>query len=179
MYYLIPIFVLILLVLHEVGHIIAAKTLHLSIEKISFSWKPVPRMFVSIIDNNIPTRRRLIYLLSGTLMTSFLFLVFYILKKPIHSLYYAFAYQLIVETNPFFSDFVVAIISYKSRKEFSAEFFKSKYSKQPVTEDNIKLFTGKHMFSWVWYVHFLIWSALIIILLSPIGLFSSISSISK
>ncbi len=175
MYYLTPILVLILLVLHEVGHIIAAKTLHLSIEKVGFSWKPVPRMFVSIIDNNIPTNKRLIYLLSGTLMTSFLFLIFYIFKKPIHCLYYAFAYQLVVETNPFYSDFVVAIISYKHRKEFRAEFFKSKYSKQPVTEDNINLYKEKHMFSLAWYVHFLIWSALIIILLSPIGLFSFIS----
>lgn len=163
-----PLYILTIILLHEVGHVIAAKALNLTIERIGFSIKPVPRFYVSIIDNNIPANKRLIYLLSGNLSTLLLFLVFLFSGIGSKSLYYAFSFQLVVETNPFYSDYVIAFISYIYRKDFRAFHIKRKYNAEAqASAFSIEDFKNQYMFGKQWYLHFILWSVLIIFLLSP------------
>ena len=163
----IPMFLFVIVILHEMGHLISAKLMRLTVEKVGFSVKPVPRLYVSVIDNNIPLKKRLIYLLSGSMMTLILFTFFCTFVKYPQSLYYAFAYQIIVETNPFYSDYVVALISGLSRKEIRRFFYKKKHAPHIETKDVIQEATSNYMYSGIWYIHFILWAIIIVLLLAP------------
>lgn len=165
MNFYILIYVLILLMLHECGHIIAAKAMELNIEKVGFSFLPVPRLYVSIIDNNIPLKKKLLYLLGGNFMTLLLFVSYLISPLKELNIYNAFAFQLIVETNPFYSDYAVAIISYIALKKIKNIYSKIKYKKDAIdTEDIIKDVKNEYLFSKIWYIHFIIWTLIIVFL---------------
>ena len=63
MFFQILLFSIILLFLHELGHVISAKILGLKIKKISFLFNPYPHFFVAVSwpNNN---KERMIYLFS-------------------------------------------------------------------------------------------------------------------
>ena len=60
--------------------------------------------------------------------------------------------------NPFYSDYVVAIMSYIYRDDFK---------KGDANENLIEELKEKYMFSTIWYIHLILWGIMIILLLSP------------
>lgn len=143
-----------LLLLHELGHIISAKIMGLSIKKIGVSSKPYPHVFVAVqwAKERI---KRYIYLFSGTAVTLTLFLISFSFHFfDVRSLMYAFIIQLIIETNPFYSDFTIAIVTRKintlgiNTKNYYQEIYKN------------------HAFSSLWYIHFIIWACITFLLIN-------------
>ena len=160
MYWIILI-LLFTLLLHEFGHYLSAKIQGLIVDKFSFSLKPIPHLYVSIIDNKISLRKRILFLLSGNMIIILSFLIFLLSGFECKYIYYAFAYQIILDTNPFFSDYVITIISYLYKKEIYHSFIENKME---VDINNLK---KKYMFSPIWYIHFVLWGILIIFIVSP------------
>jgi len=149
------IFVIILIILHEFGHVIAAKILKLEIQKIGFKIKPFPSFFVAV---KWPTKEieKYIYLFSGTFVTVILFITAFIFNFGDNKyLYSAFIIQLINETNPLYSDFTIAIVNkqiknYENFKKSHADYYKEQFS--------------KYLFSTKWYIHFVLWTLIIFLL---------------
>lgn len=140
----------VLVFLHELGHLAAAKLLNLKITSFGITMKPIPHPYVAI--NWSSNRRKvLIFFFAGMPVTVLLFAVmfsvhFYDLKL----LYIAFCIQMILEANPFYSDFTLA-----------AQFLSHRKPKA----------TKEYLFSNIWYLHITIWVFLIIGLLSKKYLF--------
>jgi len=145
--------VFILLILHEFGHIIVAMILNLPIHNIGFRLRPYPHFFVTI---KWPRKRlyAYIYLFSGTLVTLILFFVSIINNFFSFSfLYWCFVIQLIIETNPFYSDFTIASITNTVKKKTKSYVF-----------DYQKIFK-EYQYTPKWYIHFISWGIIIILLI--------------
>jgi hypothetical protein len=154
MFFQILLFSIILLFLHELGHVISAKILGLKIKNISFLFKPYPHFFVAVFwpNNN---KERMIYLFSGVFITLSLFAIsicfnFFNLK----ALYIAFIIQIIIESNPFYSDYTIAIMSNDKKIKYGKNY-----------GINYTQHFSKYQFSFNWYLHFIIWTLLIILLI--------------
>tara|TARA_B110001469_G_C9547523_1_gene271718 strand:+ start:259 stop:744 length:486 start_codon:yes stop_codon:yes gene_type:complete len=144
--------VFILLILHELGHIIVAKILNLPIQKIGFLLRPYPHFYVTV---KWPQKRQyaFIYLFSGTFVTMTLFIISIINNFfNLSFLFWTFVIQLIIETNPFYSDFTImtTLDNLSNRKNLSASNYK-------------KLFK-EYQFTAKWYCHFILWGTLILLL---------------
>lgn len=156
-------FVMALMILHESGHVISAKIMGLAIQKISFQWKPYPHFFVAIEWPRME-KQRLIYLFSGSFITITLFILaflFHFLNTK--NLYYAFAIQLALESNPFYSDITIAAVTkskfdYTNTQKSYADLYQEQFS--------------NYQFSYKWYIHFTAWIALILILIKYNHLFT-------
>jgi hypothetical protein len=147
-------FFLIFMFLHELGHVFAAKFLKLEIKKIGFQTKPYPHFFVAASWPRTNYEKR-IYLFAGMLITNVLFIIsWYFNFFDIKSLLIAFIIQIIFETNPFFSDITIAIVT---------SFKKLNYGKS-YGMDYKKEFS-KYQFSKYWYLHFIMWTFLITLLI--------------
>jgi len=148
------IFFLLLMFLHELGHVLAAKYLGLSIRKIGFQMKPYPHFFVAASWPKT-SRDKYIYLFSGIFITTFLFLISLSLNFfSLLGLYIAFVIQIAIETNPFYSDITIAIVS-NSKKIRYGKTYAADYKKQ----------FADYQFSKYWYIHFVFWTILIISLI--------------
>lgn len=148
------VFIIILIILHELGHIISAKALKLKIQKIGFQIMPYPSFFVAI---KWPTKEieKYIYLFSGTFITVSLFVIAYIYNFLNNKyLFFAFIIQLINESNPFYSDFVIAI-SHKIKIDENYKKSLADFNKEQLS---------KYLFSPKWYIHLLLWALIIILL---------------
>lgn len=134
----------VLMILHELGHAMAARALGLDIKSYGLNLTPVPHLFVATSWTNDMKKQR-IYLYAGTavtlLITAFAaFFGFWGSKV----LYFGFCAQIIIETNPYHSDTV--IYNYILRRMKGVK----------------ELYT----FSRDWYMHVFLWMLLIIGLLS-------------
>lgn len=146
--------VIVLMFLHELGHVLFAKLLGLKVYKVGFQWSPYPHFFVAA-DWPKQQLKRLIYLFSGSLITVTLFFISYCVNWLENSaIYYAFAIQLIIELNPFYSDFTIAAVT---SNEFEANMNKS-YA------DLYKERFAHYQFSYRWYIHFALWVIFILML---------------
>ena len=127
-----------LTLIHELGHILAAKQMKMRIFKIGAALGPIPHVFVAA-EHPKEFWKRFIYLMAGSFITLTLFILFLSLApKSVHQwMYLAFALQIIIETNPFYSDFT--IITGLSREEY--------------------------IFSSKWYIHFTLWMGIILLLI--------------
>ena len=135
-------FMIVLIILHELGHMMMAKLLGLHITKVGFQWAPYPHAFVSIVSSENIYKNSL-YLLAGTFTTLCLLATSWTFNFWNHpSLLYAFAFQIILETNPFYSDFTII-----------QSYLKNKKNPAPNTND--------HFFTTSWYLHFIIWTILL------------------
>ena len=145
------ILVLLLLFIHELGHITMAKILGLPIQRIGFQLRPYPHFYVSVKWPRVNWEKYL-YLFSGTFITVSLFCIS-IYNEFFHltQLYWAFVIQLIIETNPFYSDFTIAIVSRNKPN-----------NKVKSYAENYKLQFEKYKFTLKWYVHFIIWAIIIL-----------------
>lgn len=140
--------VVVLMFLHELAHYVSARAMKLRV--IGYGIKTdarVPYPYVEIGWTPDP-RKRTIYLMAGVASTVTLFTLlslttgFWLVK----GLYLGFAAQLILETNPLFSDFIIL-------RRMSG-------GGGPVNTDD-------GLFSASWYLHFVLWAALVVLLLSP------------
>jgi hypothetical protein len=166
MIWIVPILLLTIVLMHELGHYIAAKLLRLQIDKFRFVLKPLPHFYISIIDNKITTHQRTVFLLGGNIMILFLFVCFLLTGFDNRYIYYILVYQILVDTNPFFSDYVIIITMFLFRK-----FFIPNYADNPKNENeglSVNKLKELYMFSPVWYIHCFLWGALIVLLISPI-----------
>jgi hypothetical protein len=168
MFWIIPILLLSVLLLHESGHYIFAKVQGLVVDKFGFSIKPLPHFFVSVIDRKISMKQRILFLLGGNIIILITFAMFILSGISFKYLYYAFVYQIILDTNPFYSDYVVAIMSYSYKKYFRKHY--SDNGSKEYKEMDINELKELYMFSPLWYIHCLLWGGIIILLISPMFL---------
>ena len=154
----------ILLCLHELGHVVAAKVLDLSIEKVGFSLKPWPHPFVAV-RNVSDGYRKVVFLSAGLGCTLLLFAIAFasgMLRIPF--VYYAFCAEIILETNPFYSDFTTMFNSTEQHSKNYQAYY------QQGTAKNYRAsavhFESSYYFSLRWYVHLFLWMVLIHSLLS-------------
>jgi len=145
------------------------------IKKIGFTLKPLPHVYVSASDNGLSMYRTTLFMLSGNITTIILFLISTLNFSINEFIYYAFAFQLIIEMNPFYSDYSLLFSNIKVRSEIKNSFVK--YRKYPTKEDLNTLYKQSfenHWCSKEWYIHLFVWMVIIIILLSPKYILSTI-----
>lgn len=131
------ILIIILIILHEVAHYLSAKLMHLKIHRAGFKLVPLPHCFVEIEE--VKGWKLYAFLYAGFSMTLTLFLIaLYYNFWSVKQVCWAFLIQIIIETNPFFSDFVISFLYKKNMPH--------------------NLIYKKYLFSTKWYVHFLLWS---------------------
>lgn len=158
---------IIVLFFHEMGHYISAKLMNLTVEKISFSMRPLPRFYVSVIDKGIPFTKRMLYYMSGNLVTILLFIILNFIEfKGIRLVRLVVAIQIIIETNPFFSDYST-ISFWLANKQKIDKLPQHIYNS--TQEKDIASFLGHlretYFLSPVWVIHFVIWTVCLIYLL--------------
>lgn len=147
-------FNLALIVLHELGHLLAARALHLRVNKVGVRLKPLPHFFVAVRWPK-EVSRKAVYLFSGPFVTWCLFLLSWSFDFfGIQWLFYAFLIQIVVETNPFFSDFTIAQVTL--RKDLFTD-----YRNAPKFAERAREMMRDHQFGPAWYVHFILWTILI------------------
>lgn len=154
-----PLFLILTLLMHEMGHLVAAKVLGLPTRGLRFAMRPIPHLYVSVSYYRLTLHRRVIFLLSGSALVVVMLIAFATLGRPYRDAHLALSIQTIVDTNPFFSDYVVAIMSCLYRREFSQ------------TEDSeivLRELKERYFFSPVWYIHFVAWGCVIALLLSEV-----------
>jgi len=145
--------VVVLMFLHEGAHYLSAKTMDLRVIGYGFKTErrvPYPYVEVSWTPD---ARKRRIYLMAGVASTASLFglLLLFTGLTPLTGIYLGFAAQLILETNPVFSDFIIL-------RRMAAG------NGKPGGDDAD---ANSHLFTPEWYLHFTLWIGLVIVLLSP------------
>lgn len=157
----------IVLFLHEGGHYCAAKLLGLQIDKISFSWRPFPRVYIAVLEKGVTNFKRVVYLLSGNLTTISLFIILNIVStEGIELLLLIVSIQIIFETNPFLSDYS-SIIFWAANKRNLDKIPKYICNEEQEKEiqEYLKGLQESFFLSPAWIIHFLIWTILLIFLL--------------
>lgn len=121
MSFLIVIFVmLILMVLHELGHIVCAFIVRLKIKKAGFSSKPYFHPYVEV-EANGNHFQYLLFMLSGISSTLLLFMISWIAGVlSCKQVYMGFALQFLLETNPYYSDFTLL---FDSSRKYSVRWY--------------------------------------------------------
>ena len=150
---------LIIVSLHELGHYIVLKIFKIPIYGMGISCQPVPHFYIRY---KWPTSiiKHCIIILSGSLTTilTLIILFLFVDYNMIRMLFVAYFFQLICETNPFFSDYVFAYVIYKNKIVDST----------PRSLNIYRSLISKHIFSFAWYIHFILWSILAILLIQMI-----------
>lgn len=133
--------IVVLIFLHEFSHYLTAKLLNLKIKRIGIELKPIPHCFIEIEE--VIGWKFYIFLYAGSFMTVIMFLLaLYNDFWGVEQIYWAFIIQLAIETNPFYSDFVISFlhsnIKFNPKESYTSAYY-------------------KHFFSTKWYMHFLLW----------------------
>lgn len=137
----------ILVIVHEIGHLITARLLHLKIQGFGYKLKPFPSFFVSV-KRDKRKWKNLIYLSSGNIITLvLLFVLSTAFDKWNFPLKLAVSLQLIGEYNPFYSDLVF--------------IFLNLHNKHRVIKENIKIYYTSSRFLML----FALWLFVILIIL--------------
>lgn len=165
--FLIIIISTIIVFLHEVGHYCMAKLLGLHIDKVSFSWNPFPRVYVSVLEIGITPFKRIFYLLSGNITTLLVFLGLNILNKnELNLVLIIVTLQIIAETNPFYSDYssVMFWIANKNALKKIPSYIGNQEQEEKIKK-YIKNVQDSYFLSPLWLLHFGIWGVLLVVLL--------------
>ncbi|MBN1483053.1 hypothetical protein EH223_14105 [candidate division KSB1 bacterium] len=100
--------VLVFILVHEMGHVITAKIFGLNIIKMGIKIVPIPHAFI-IVDSTEKKFVQLLFYFSGFIVTIAVFVGLWIANLLAYKLiYYAICFQIVVDSNPFFSDFSLA-----------------------------------------------------------------------
>lgn len=140
-----------LTILHEVGHLLASKMLRLKLQGFGIKFKPIPHFFVAIKYPKSKTKHYL-YLFSGFVTYLILLIITFssgLFKYKV--ILFAFAWQAIIETNPFYSDFVISKIVQRN-------YAKMKIKKKINYPDQYRRLYNEYMYSNTWYFHFILWT---------------------
>lgn len=154
-------------VFHEIGHLLSAKLLKFKIIKIGFVLRPIPHTFVHVYSNHskVSNIKRRIYYLSGFSVYIVFFVAFVASSNyPIwgflqyESIVYAFFIQFMIETNPFFSDFVLLQLDNDIQNKLKASKYRVSF------RDAHKQAFSLHQFSKNWYIHFIFWTITLLLI---------------
>ncbi len=156
-----PLLLVLTLLMHEMGHLVAAKVLRLPTRGLRFAMRPIPHLYVSVSYYRLTLRRQVLFLLSGSVLVVVMLIAFATLGHPYRDVHLALSIQTIVDTNPFFSDYVVSIMSCLYRREFS---------QTGANEVVLRELKERYFFSPVWYIHFVTWGVVIALLISGVFL---------
>lgn len=108
------------LVAHEIGHLLCALILRLKVDKIGISFRPYPHPYVAVSG----VRNRVEYfcfMFSGFFITLSLFILFLITGLlNVKLLYIAITIEILLETNPYHSDFTIA---FNVKEKFSLKWY--------------------------------------------------------
>lgn len=150
---------IIIISIHELGHYLVLRMFDIPIYNMGISCRPMPHFFIRYKwPRNI--KKHCLIIMSGSIMT-ILGIVILSLTADYQLLKYAFyAYfaQIILETNPFFSDFLFASVVYRNKLHNYSDCGANGY------QSKIK----EYLFSNVWYIHFALWFALAVFLIKQI-----------
>lgn len=106
----------VLTIMHELGHVIIALFLRLRIASVGIAAYPYPHPFVKVAHTDERWKRYLFFY-AGAGMTLLLFiLAFFTGILDYRMIYFAFAIELIIEFNPFYSDFL--LVNAKSHHDY-------------------------------------------------------------
>jgi len=152
-------FLFLLLVIHETGHVLTAKILQLNIRKVGFTLVPFPHVFVRV-DWPRVKKERTFFLMSGFATILLLFALVLIAGISFKPLLIALCLQLIIETNPIYSDFVIIKIVDKVIAEV-------RKTRQPYPAVYKRIYK-KYLFTSGWYVHFFVWTIIVVSVLNVI-----------
>lgn len=161
---------IILMAFHELAHVLMAKVVDMKVEKISFTMKPLPHVYVSAINAKASNKKNALFLISGNAMTWLLFATLMIygrLFEVYYPVYIAFAVQLIFEMNPFFSDYTKLFCYYKYMEWIKVQFREGRTLSHREIDTKRSFIIQKYMYSYTWYIHFFCWACVVTILLSP------------
>ena len=154
-------FSLIIIFLHELGHYVVLKIFKIPIYSIGISPQPIPHIYIRY---KWPTSivKHCVVILSGSITTILGFIILFLLVdySAMKVIFIAYYFQFIYEFNPFFSDYVFASVVCKNKMSDSSPHGISCY----------RSLIEKHMFSFVWYIHFVLWSILIISIIKKIDI---------
>lgn len=156
---------------HELGHYASARAMHLTIKKVGFSMKPVPRAYVAVVDKGITLPKRFAYLASGNAMTIITLAAVLLSGMDLYLLTRVLAFQLLVETNPFMSDYSTLFFYLKNQKLIDSipVVIRSDVQKKKIDE-MVSQMRENYFMSGTWFVHFLLWTILVITLLKNLSL---------
>ena len=153
-------YIIIIMIIHELGHIGAAMLLHIPIKEIGVTMKPYPSFYVAVHDNRIKPFKRNLFLVSGNIIIIICFFVYILIGHYRPEITYAFIIQIINDLNPFHSDYQNMLFGIICKKDLS------KLNAFDCSEDKIKaIYNDKYYLGIYWIIHFLIWgiiSALLI-----------------
>ena len=134
--------------LHEGSHILAAKLCNLRIHEVGFRMRPLPHPYVMVRWSNNRWHRR-IFLYAGFASTFLLFLISWSFGFMGWSiLMIAFGFQMLIETNPFYSDFTFFMVQERVENRYDPRAYSRAHK--------------KFLFSRDWYIQFLLWTGMII-----------------
>lgn len=156
---LVPVFLAAFLTIHELGHIVAARVMNLYLQKVGFSMSPIPHVFVEV---NWPRERkaRTIFLMSGFFTIVSLILIVLAFGLTFKPLLIALGIQLVIETNPIYSDFVIINLTDK----VSAEIARTREPYKKV----YKRVYSRYLYSKAWYLHFGLWFVFILCIVNTV-----------
>jgi hypothetical protein len=159
------------LFLHEVGHYISAKILHLTIKKIGVTTKPFPRVYVAVIDYGISLTKRTIYLASGNVVTILSLSAFLFFGHDSYLWVRVLVFQILIETNPFLSDYATLFFYLKNQKCIDSIpiVIRTNAQKKEV-ENMVKNMKENYFMSKVWLIHFGLWAILVVTFLKHFAL---------
>lgn len=111
------------LVLHESAHICTALIFHLKIRGIGLRIKPMPHIYVEI-DSVIPPFQKIFFTLAGVSITALLWAYFYFTNCTNQILVITLTLQLVMDTNPFYSDVQVlnSMLQIKNRSSIRVSY---------------------------------------------------------
>jgi Zn-dependent protease len=156
----VAVLLLLLIVAHELGHVICARLLGLKIKNVGFTLIPFPHVYVAVRWPR-ENRKRLIYLFSGFMVYLLIFIFCWINGFfGSQALIYALGIQALIETNPVYSDFVIAQTMNNTWKKVK----KQGKSYKRAAQTSLK----NHLFSSKWYIHFSVWTLLIVFFFNQI-----------
>lgn len=160
---------------HELSHIFTAKVCGMKINKIGFTVKPLPHIYVAVTENNLSVLRKTLFMLCGNVTTIVIFITSILLFDIPKAVYYAFAFQLIIEMNPFYSDYSLLFSYIKANSILKTTFIQNrKYPTQKEINLIYKKVNQEYLYSRDWYLHLFVWTIIIILLLSPKFIISTI-----
>jgi hypothetical protein len=155
---LIPVFAL-LFALHQVGHLVSARLMGLPVPKVKLSSQPLPHPY-AIAFRTTDRKKQLVYILSGVGVSVSLFVVGALFGFfQIKTVYYALVLIVLLDSNPFYSDTLLAMSLLWQKRKFvpRGKNWKQQYQQQ----------FGNQLYSVQWYMYFIIWAVSAIVLLSP------------
>ncbi len=136
-----------LVFLHEAAHVISARMMNLRIYDTGKQLAPVIHPYAQV-EWSDKKGYRILFHIAGILVTGtlFLFCTFFDFWGQAF-LPLAFSILLIVETNPFYSDIVLATIQHNMSKTYDPREYRKALE--------------KYMFTPGWYLHFALWAVLL------------------